>query len=458
MAEGSRRFDGYVRVSRRLGREGASYISPTVQRDAIERWAAYANVKIVAWHVDEDQSGGTQDRPGLREAIRRVEAHETQGIACWKLSRFGRNVAGALADIQRIRAASGDVVFTEEQIDTSGPFGQFILTVMFAVVTLERDNLSQGFEIAKARAFDRGAHISRTPYGYRRTDESTLELEADEAGHVSEAYRLAASRGLRAAVEYLEGNAGGRRWTASTVRRTLASRVYLGEQRNGPRVNREAHAPLVSLAVWTAAQSGPLPRAPSAQFILSGLARCGTCGGPMVGSRGGKGQRTYRCMNRCDRGAVITASILEDHVSEWARAYLAVLQTSVSDPQADALIILERAVTDAEGELDAFAGDLAMRRALGDRYHQHLQARADAVEQARAAYREQARAAQTELLLSSDDLLDPDRPELMAAALRGMLDSIVVVPGRGLTVDQRARLVLPTESDGAPGELGPEGS
>ena len=54
---GSRPMDGYIRVSSRLGREGPGYISPDVQREAIERWAAYKDVEVDEWHVDEDWSG-----------------------------------------------------------------------------------------------------------------------------------------------------------------------------------------------------------------------------------------------------------------------------------------------------------------------------------------------------------------------------------------------------------------
>ena len=56
------RMDGYIRVSRVAGREGPSYISPTVQRASIEKWADYRGVEIVAWHVDEDESGGDDVR------------------------------------------------------------------------------------------------------------------------------------------------------------------------------------------------------------------------------------------------------------------------------------------------------------------------------------------------------------------------------------------------------------
>ncbi|MGA9314192.1 MAG: recombinase family protein [Solirubrobacteraceae bacterium] len=58
-----------------------------MQREAIARWAEYRGVEIAAWHVDEDESGGTQDRPGPRAAIERIESGETKGIACWRLNR-----------------------------------------------------------------------------------------------------------------------------------------------------------------------------------------------------------------------------------------------------------------------------------------------------------------------------------------------------------------------------------
>src|SRR5262249_12494644 len=111
-----KRMDGYVRVSRVAGREGPGYISPSVQRDAIQKWADYRGVEIVRWHQDEDESGGTQERPGLREAIARVESKDTDGIACAKLNRFARNVSAAIEDVKRIQAAGGSLAFVQEDI------------------------------------------------------------------------------------------------------------------------------------------------------------------------------------------------------------------------------------------------------------------------------------------------------------------------------------------------------
>src|SRR4051795_10731490 len=89
-AEKNRTMDGYIRVSRRMGRKGPGYISPHVQREAIERWAEYKGVTIAEWHVDEDESGGTHDRPGLERAVERAVRGDTGGIVSWRIDRFSR--------------------------------------------------------------------------------------------------------------------------------------------------------------------------------------------------------------------------------------------------------------------------------------------------------------------------------------------------------------------------------
>lgn len=128
-----RLLDGYIQVSRVAGREGASYISPDHQREHIESWAKFQDVEIAHWEIDEDQSGGTQDRPGFRRIMARIQAHEIDGIVCWKLHRFARNVAGAICDVEAIQNVGAHLACVDDQIDPTGPFGNFVLTVMLAI-------------------------------------------------------------------------------------------------------------------------------------------------------------------------------------------------------------------------------------------------------------------------------------------------------------------------------------
>jgi hypothetical protein len=39
----------YIRPGRVLGRAGESYISPSVQRDAIQRWVEYKDIEVADW-------------------------------------------------------------------------------------------------------------------------------------------------------------------------------------------------------------------------------------------------------------------------------------------------------------------------------------------------------------------------------------------------------------------------
>ncbi|MEJ7787837.1 MAG: recombinase family protein [Solirubrobacteraceae bacterium] len=437
-----RRMDGYIRVSRKMGREGPGYISPTVQREAIQRWADYRHIEIIEWHEDEDESGGTQNRPGLREAIRRVEAHETDGIACWRLNRFARNVAAAIGDVERVHAAGGHLAFVEEDIDPTGPFGSFILTILLAVATLERDNLVQGWKTAKSRAMDRGVTIGPTAFGFRRGDDSCLEPDPVYGPIVAEAFQRAARDGIGAALAYLVEHGNGRTWTASTVRRMLTKRSYLGEARYGDLVNLQAHAPLVSRAVWEAAQQEPAERRrPKATFPLSGLATCAACGNALVGARGGNhAQRMYRCSaalktykgERCVSPTTVTAQLLEDLVrAATIEALSGHRGFSGTDDAEGSLEDAEGALRDRELDLDDLLNDAELRRTLGPaRFRRLAETTVGAVDAARDTYRDAARHAEQRMRVPSVEIIEDADLEELGDLLRGVLQNIVVTRGR----------------------------
>lgn len=460
MKAGSK-LDGYIRVSRVAGREGPSYISPSVQREQIERWASYKGVSIGQWHVDEDWSGGASSRPGLDLAVERAVSGQTGGIVSARIDRFSRMTEHGLRDLRRLNEAGARLAFVAEDIDTSSAAGKLVYTIMLAQAEYLLDQIKAQWVAAKTRAVARGAFIGPTPLGYRRREDGTLEPDPKLAPIISEAYRLAAGRNLGDAAAYLRATLPDRRWNMATLRRVLASRVYLGETRNGDMVQPDTHIPLVSRSVWEAAQSSPREKSAPAAFPLTGLARCATCEGPMIAGRGGTGQRTYRCSNtrsaqvrtelQCPQGATIVADRLESYVREQV-AGLPRPRVVVSDPDSDRLVLLERAIEEAQAELDAFASDLTLRRVLKDRYHQHLQERADALDAATSEYRRAAREA-TEA--ESFHALDPDDPQAFAAMLRGLFSAIIVRPGRGLRVEEKVRLV-PLDPHGPAGVAGLE--
>jgi site-specific DNA recombinase len=444
------RMDGYIRVSRVAGRSGPGYISPTVQREQIEGWAKLRGVEIPLCHEDFDQSGGKLDRPGLNALLARIESGETEGVIVAKLDRLSRlGVGDALKLVERITDAGGSIAAVDLGLDPTTPFGEFGMTIMLALSRMERRRLADSWAVAQRRAVERGATPTRTPYGYRRSEEGVLEPDPAQSVHLRRAFQLAAAQGRNAALRYLEGNAPGRRWTQDTVTRVLARRVYLGESRSGEHVNTEAHEPLVAPRVWEAAQHSPRHYVRSSgSYPLSGIALCATCGAAMVsGPRSAGRERRYKCSAaqtlylgpRCPTPASVAAPLLLEYVRERLRPILAMITVSVADGS-DELALAERAAQESEAELEAFASDLTLRRALGANYREHADSRIHAVEEARATYRSLAHRAETRERISAPDVIDSDNPRLLAELLRGMDTSIIVSPGRQ-PIPDRVRIV-----------------
>jgi DNA invertase Pin-like site-specific DNA recombinase len=94
--------DGYIRVTRVGDRSGESYISPDVQRRALEAWAAERVVQLVLHEPEENVSGGTMDRPVFNRLMERIRARESGGLVVYKLDRFARTLVGGLTTLNEI--------------------------------------------------------------------------------------------------------------------------------------------------------------------------------------------------------------------------------------------------------------------------------------------------------------------------------------------------------------------
>ena len=151
--------DGYIRVSRRAGREGESFISPEVQRKKIAAWAKLHEVEIVEWWEEIDQSGAKLERPMFQQALARCEAGETGGIVVARLDRFARSAVDALSSIRRLNDAGARLVSVEENFDGSTPMGRFAIGILILIAELELERIKSGWEAAVSQAVGRGIHI-----------------------------------------------------------------------------------------------------------------------------------------------------------------------------------------------------------------------------------------------------------------------------------------------------------
>ena len=451
----ARTMDGYVRVSRRAGREGESFISPEVQRKKIAAWAEMNGIEVAAWWEEIDQSGAKLARPMFQEAIGRCERGETGGIIVARLDRFARSAVDALESIKRLNQAGARFVSVEDNFDGSTAMGRFAIGILSLIAELELERIRENWSVAVSEAVSRGVHVSsRPPTGYQRGKDGRLVVDAKAAPHVAEAFRMRATGASWADIaRYLEEHkayppTGNKHWSKVGVAHMIGNPVYLGEARSGKYVNKNAHDPLVTRAEYDAAQGvnkslfKARDNSVASQAMLGGIARCAGCGHTLkitgnTDRRTGERYPMYCCTGRyasgpCPSRANIRASLLDAYVEAQVLSALEeeggiFAQAVDSSRRVDEAA---RAVDEAEHELDLYLTNPKLLTLLGEtKFLQGAEARQHALEYARTHL-----AALRARTMLSDELADGDLlhawPTLTTQEKRrlmhGLLDRVTV--------------------------------
>jgi site-specific DNA recombinase len=444
--------DAYVRVSRKAGREGESFISPEVQRKKIAAWAKLHDVEIIQWWEEIDQSGARLQRPMFQEALARCDRGESGGIVVARLDRFARSAVDALESIKRLNEAGARLVSVEDNFDGSTPMGRFAIGILTLIAELELERIKEGWETAVRAAVGRGVHISaRPPTGYSRDDAGRLVREEPVASVVREAFRR---RALGASwtelAEFLERDGvypptGNPHWSKVGVAGMLKNPVYLGQARSGKIVNEGAHDPIVTRVEFDAAQATrtllkPRDNSIAAQALLGGLVRCAGCGHTLKITGNGKAGRRYPiyyCVGRyasglCPARASARAAILDEYVEDRVVSLLRQESGLVAEARAaaDQLEQAAQQVAAAEHELDLFIGTPKLMSILGeDKFTEGARVRQQALDETRS----ELSRVRSQLTLISD-LTDGDLlqawPNLSTQEkrrlLHGLLDRVVL--------------------------------
>lgn len=101
----------------------------------------------------ENESGGTMDRPELARCLDRLEKGDT--LVVWRLDRLGRSLRDLLQIVDRLDQGGVNFVSIKEKFDTSTAAGRLIFH-FFAALTqfereLNRERTMAGLKVARAR-------------------------------------------------------------------------------------------------------------------------------------------------------------------------------------------------------------------------------------------------------------------------------------------------------------------
>lgn len=323
----------YIRVS--TDEQATHGVSLDAQRTSCLAYLQAHGLTVGEVIEDAGLSAKNLKRAGMQRLLGMIARAEIAGVIAWKLDRLSRSVRDLWDLIERAEVTRVAVACVMEKIDTSGPFGRFLVTVLAALAQLEREQTAERVTLAQRHIRSKGGFAGGPiPVGLRSVGEKgnkRLELDPEKAPAMARVWPMVLDgASLRDVATYLNGavrTRNGKPWAANTVSDYLRLEQLVGflvtrerfdaataelDRRASPRRRGGRHAG-VSIRSSRA----------SRLYLLAGLAHCLHCDAALVGSfsTGRNGPvHYYRCSSNNRRGkagchaGMLPAAIAEDAV------------------------------------------------------------------------------------------------------------------------------------------------
>jgi DNA invertase Pin-like site-specific DNA recombinase len=209
------RIIGYLRVS--TEEQANSHLGLDAQRSAILAEAERRGWTLADLTFIEDAGFTAKNlkRPGIRAALKALEAGDADVLVVAKLDRLTRSMADFTGLLQAAAKHRWALIALDLQVDTSTANGEAMAYVVAVFANLERRLISERTKAGLAEAARQGTRLGRP---------RTLPADVVER-IVAERQKGATLQAIadRLTTEGLPGAQGGQRWYASTVRAVLLS-------------------------------------------------------------------------------------------------------------------------------------------------------------------------------------------------------------------------------------------
>jgi site-specific DNA recombinase len=400
---------GYFRVSDPR-QTGERHSSLETQESSYLNYCKQNHLSPVASFTDV-VSGRRDDRKEYRRMVDFVLGGGADVIVVRFLDRFGRNPREILRRYWELEEHGVSVIASDEDIRE-----EIGLLIKAWMAGAESKKNSERVRANMGSAVKKGMHVGRPPYGLKpvkdvQGSQITIHWELDpvEAPVVREMYRLRVNEnlGYKAIADRLTGMGhiarDGRPFAAYTVERVLSNRALMGTLAYGNRPRKGnpkmeiVEIPNFFPAILTPEEwqrlverrnirgEAPKGRAHSSEYLLSGIAKCGHCGGPLTGKAGysykGKQYRNYYCSKamrsrgQCSVSNGHSATKLEKAILEYlgefsspirVREYLASAEKQDSEKYEVELKRVEKRLADLDAQFLTQLDGLLKRKVISE--------------------------------------------------------------------------------------------
>lgn len=267
---------------------------------------------VVGVFCDNDISAWSgKVRPAYRDILTAISGNEVDVVVAWHPDRLHRQTRELVAfiDLVEVHRVTVETV-TAGTLDLSTPSGRMQAKIVGTVAEYESDHKAERIRRKLAANAAEGRHHGGSrPYGWKN---DRITLDENEAKVVRDAAkRVLRGESVKAIARALNAagyrSSIGREWRDVTVRdmlmrdRNAGIRMYHGKP-----VGRGRWAPILDeatllqvKAVLTAPGRRTTPGRDGKVHMLSSIARCGVCDGPIIVARSkaykGVTKPIYRC-------------------------------------------------------------------------------------------------------------------------------------------------------------------
>jgi DNA invertase Pin-like site-specific DNA recombinase len=164
--------------------------NPATQVPDLEQLAAQRGLEIVERYVDHGISGARASRPALDRMMTDARRGRFDVLLVWASDRLARSVTHFLSLLDELGRLHVEFISFREQLDTGGPLGRAVVTIISAIAELERSLIIERVRAGMRRARLEGRRIGRRPL---EIDRAALYRDRDGGMSLS---RLARTYGI----------------------------------------------------------------------------------------------------------------------------------------------------------------------------------------------------------------------------------------------------------------------
>ncbi len=307
-----KRVCAYARVSTDQEDQVHSYHAQI--KEFTERIQANQHWEFVGMYADEGITGTSMSkRPNFLKMINDAKNNKIDLILTKSLSRFSRNTVDSLTIIRELRDVNVEIFFEKENLYSSDPKVDFMLTIFSSMAQEEARNISDNVKWGIRKRFkDGNVKINTSRFlGYDKDENGQIIINESEAKTVKMIFNLfIAGLSYKQIADKLTKNEikNGRglvKWNHSSIMGILSNEKYSGDailqkrvvldyltHRSVKNENHvpmyhiiDNHEPIISKEVFQIVQTLKNKRSITSTastfkttYPLSGLVHCGYCG------------------------------------------------------------------------------------------------------------------------------------------------------------------------------------